>query len=162
MNWKRVALRVLLFALFGLLIEVFFTAGGGLIMKQNWNLRGHTSPWMMPVYGLLGVCILPISEPLKRRGIPFLFRAVLYMLLIFLVEYIAGVLFQLLGLSVWDYSNHRLNLHGHITLLYAPFWLFLGLWVEYLHKKVDVCAVAMASGIRGDDLLRCQATREKQ
>ncbi len=153
MQYKRVLLRVLLFALLGLLIEVFFTSGAGLALKGNWNLRGCTSPWMMPVYGMLGICVNPISGAFKAVKIPFLARAVLYMALIFFVEYISGVVFKLLGLRVWDYSDHAYNLHGHITLLYAPFWLFLGLWVEYLHNKVDACAVTLACGHDAASLL---------
>jgi uncharacterized membrane protein len=145
MKWKRIVLRVILFALLGLLIELFFTSFGSLA-KGNFNMRGHSSPWMMPVYGLLGVCIGPVTEPLKRCKVPLIARAILYMLGIFLVEYIAGAIFYRMGLQIWDYSKRPLNLHGYITLTYAPFWLFLGLWIEYLYKKLDACAVTLASG----------------
>lgn len=154
MNWKRTLLRVLLFACFGLLIELCFTGLGSSISKGNWNLRGHSSPWMMPVYGLLGILVGPISEALKGRNAPFLLRAVAYMLMIFFVEYVAGVLFEWVGLDIWDYSKRPLNLHGHITLTYAPFWFFLGLWLEYLHRKLDACAVALVHGFTADELLQ--------
>ena len=156
MEWKRVLLRVMLFAFLGLLIEVFFTSMGGLLGKANFNLRGHSSLWMLPVYGLLGVLIVPVSEPLKICRIPLVVRAVIYMLLIFLVEYLFGVVFRWMGLRIWDYSNQPLNLHGHITLTYAPFWFWLGLWLEYLHKKLDACAVVMAGGYTAEALLKEQ------
>lgn len=154
MNWKRILLRVLFFACFGLIIELCFTGLGSGISKGNWNLRGHSSPWMMPVYGLLGVLVPPISEPLKRRNIPLALRAVAYMLLIFFVEYVAGALFNLVGLEIWNYSKRPLNLHGYITLTYAPFWYFLGLWAEYLYKKFDACAVVCITGFTPEELLQ--------
>jgi len=154
MNWKRALLRVLLFACFGLLIELFFTGLGAGISRGNWNLRGHSSPWMMPIYGLLGIVAVPVSDPLKRRNVPFVLRAFVYMLLIFFVEYVSGAVFDWMGLEIWDYSDEPLNLHGYITLAYAPFWYFLGLWVEYLYKKFDTCAVALVSGFTPEELLR--------
>lgn len=150
---KRVALRVVLFACFGLLIEVFFTAGYALLLRGNWNMMGNTSPWMLIVYGWLGLLIVPISSRLQAWHIPLAGRACIYMVLIFIVEYIYGVLFQMVGLKIWDYSGYAWNLHGHITLVYTPFWLFLGLWLEYLHKKLDACSVVMVMGLTGEDVL---------
>ena len=76
-----------------------------------------------------------------------------YMVCIFAVEYMYGVVFNMAGLRIWDYSNYAWNLHGHITLVYTPFWFFLALWLEYLHKKLDACAVVMAAGYSADDIL---------
>ncbi len=152
MKWKRVLLRIVLFACLGLLIEVFFTAGYALI-RGNWNMHGNSSPWMLIVYGLLGVLIRPVSEQFRRWRIPYLGRAFFYMVCIFAVEYMYGVAFDMAGLRIWDYSNYAWNLHGHITLVYTPFWFFLALWLEYLHKKLDACAVVMAAGYSADDIL---------
>jgi uncharacterized membrane protein len=153
MNWKRILLRVLLFAFMGLLMELFFT-GLGTLARGDWDMRGHSSPWMMPVYGLLGLFVAPISEPLKRRHIPLPARAFVYMLLIFFVEYVSGTIFTKMGLHIWNYSHHRFNLQGQITLLYAPFWFGLGLCVEYLYKKLDACAVTMVRGFSAEYLLK--------
>ena len=51
---KRALGRFILFALLGLLAEVFFTAAGTLI-RGDWNMHGLSSPWMMFDYGLLGL-----------------------------------------------------------------------------------------------------------
>lgn len=156
MKWKRIVLRVILFALLGLLIEVFFTGLGRAISRGDWDLEGDCSLWMLPVYGLLGVCIAPISGALKQGRIPFLLRAALYMVLIFVVEYVFGVIFDRAGLQIWNYSKRPLNLHGYITLTYAPFWYFLGLWLEYLYRKFDACAVTLACRFSADELLERQ------
>lgn len=151
MGWKRPAMRFLLFALIGLLIEVFFTATwrgiGG-----DWNLRGNTSPWMMIDYGLLGVLLWPIYTRLKAANIPLVARAAVYMVGIFIVEYISGMIFTAFGLRIWNYDHYALNLHGQITLLYAPFWYALGLVLEPLHRRVDAIAVLLLKGVTAEDL----------
>ena len=89
MQTKRVFVRFLIFALGGMLGEVFYTA-----LLQGWsgnlNVHGQSSPWMMIDYGLLGVILMPIATPLKKWGLPLAARAFVYMLLIYLVSYSRG------------------------------------------------------------------------
>ncbi len=152
MRAKRVFFRFLLFALIGLLMEVFFGAGHKLI-EGNWNLRGGTSPWMMLDYGLLGVVTPWIARPLKARGVPLPARAIAYMLGIFFIEYVSGILFhKVMGLHIWNYNHLPYNLHGQIALYFVVPWYLLGLVAETLFKRVDVCAVALAHGWRVEDL----------
>lgn len=151
MDTKRLVVRFFLFALLGLLMEVFFTATFAGI-GGNINLRGHTSPWMMIDYGLLGVVLLPIKGALVSWGFPLAARAFVYMVGIFVVEYVSGLVFVAFGLKIWDYSHLPYNLHGQITLLYAPFWYALGLGVELLHRKIDAIAVLLLRGLEADDL----------
>jgi len=150
MEWKRAIWRVGIFAFLGLVMEVCFTAAFALA-SGNWSMHGHTSPWMLLVYGWLGITIAPVSGLLKRAGIPLLGRAAIYMILIFVVEYVYGVVFTAAGLKIWDYSNLRYNLHGHITLLWTPFWFALGLVLETLHTRVDACAFVLAYGNQHGD-----------
>jgi len=154
MDVKRAGCRFFLFALLGLLIEVFFTATAGLINDQNYNLRGSTSPWMMLDYGILGIATLPISTWLISRRVPLVGRAVVYMVGIFVIEYFSGLLFTAAGLRIWNYDHLAYNLHGQITLLYAPFWFALGLGIETLHRRVDAMAVTLLRGLDGDELMK--------
>jgi len=153
MNTKRVVLRFFLFALLGLLMEVFFTATVGAI-KGDINARGSTSPWLMIDYGLLGVVTAPLRDALLRVGLPLAARAAVSMLGIFFIEYVSGLAFTAAGLRIWDYSTYAYNLHGQITLLYAPFWYGLGLGVELLYRKVDAIAVLLLRGLSAEDLER--------
>jgi len=139
MKWKQPLARFILFGLLGMLLEVFFTATFELI-DGNMNMHGRTSPWMLPIYGLLGIVLVPVARPLINRGVPLPVRAFIYMLGIFLVEYVTGIIYTAFGLVIWDYSDLPLNVHGQITLLYAPFWFVLGLVVETLYRYVDTCA----------------------
>lgn len=133
---KLIFWRFVLFGLFGLLLEVFFTAIAGLI-KRNVTLQGHTSLWMMLDYGLIGLFYPPVQGLLMKMGMARFLRAAIYMGLIFLVEYVSGHLFASAGLRLWDYSDYPYNLDGHITLLYAPLWYLLGYSLEWLFPKFD-------------------------
>ena len=133
---KLIFWRFTLFGLFGLLIEVFFTAVAGLV-KGDINLRGHTSLWMMLDYGLIGLLYPPVQGLLLKMGMARFLRAAMYMGLIFLVEYVSGRLFVSFGLRLWDYSHLPYNLDGQITLCYAPLWYILGYSLEWLFPKLD-------------------------
>jgi uncharacterized membrane protein len=148
---KRVVTRFFIFALIGLLIEVFFTWIGKFV-SGNLAAHGHTSPLMMVDYGLLGVVLMPMARPMIRRGIPLVLRAIVYMIGIFFIEFVSGWIFDLCGIHIWNYSHLRFNLYGYITLMYAPFWYVLGLFVEWLHKKVDAVAVLLLSGTTAEQL----------
>ena len=144
--YKRTLLRVLLFALLGLVFEVFATDLSAML-RGRIGRHGNTSLLMMLDYGLLGLVIGPVSAALQRRRIPLVLRALVYMCGIFLVEYVSGRLFTACGWSIWNYSRYKWNLHGQITLLYAPFWYFLGLWAEFLFQRLDACAVVLLRGL---------------
>lgn len=142
-NYRIIFWRFMLYAFFGLLLEVTSGAIIGLF-NGNFNLRGNTSLWMILDYGLLGVLLMPIKAKLVKYGLSFLFRGIVYMLCIYAVEYISGILFTAMGLKIWDYHNHQYNLHGQIALVYAPVWYFLGLGAELLYKRIDTCAKVLA------------------
>lgn len=143
MAGRRIAMRMFLFGCMGLVFEIFYIALHDAVFGGNWNLRGHSSLWMIPVYALPGLLTGTVSNRLKNRHIPLPFRAFIYMLMIFAVEYVSGVLFTAAGLDIWNYSNLRWNLHGHIALSYVPVWYFLALWLEYLYQLIDGCACVL-------------------
>ena len=148
---KRAAGRFIIFALMGLLAEVFLTA----IIKLahgDWNMHGMTSPWMMIDYGLLGVVLMPVARPMIRRRVPLALRAAVYMIAIFAVEFVSGWVFEVCGLRIWSYDNLPWNLYGYITAIYIPLWYGLGLVAEYLYRKVDMISVALIRGVTAEQL----------
>ena len=152
MQTKRVFFRFFLFALIGLLFEVFFGAAHD-VVAGRWNLTGSTSPWMMLDYGLLGVVTPWLARPMKARGLPLVARAFVYMLGIFVIEYVSGIVFhKVFSRSIWDYSDLPYNLHGQIALPFVIPWYLLGLVTEWLFKRVDLCAVTLAHGWTVNDL----------
>jgi hypothetical protein len=150
--YRRALLRVLLFALLGLVFEVFFTDLGALL-RGKIGRNGNTSLLMMLDYGLLGFAVGPIAEALKRRRVPLALRAVVYMFGIFFVEYTSGRLFTACGWNIWNYSGLKWNLHGQITLLYAPIWYGLGLGAEFLYRRVDACAAVLQRGLTAERVM---------
>ena len=44
--------QFIFWGMFGLTVELFFTAITKLITKKNLNLMGHSSIWMFPIYAL--------------------------------------------------------------------------------------------------------------
>lgn len=152
MQIKRAAIRFLIFALGGMLGEVFYGAALA-AWKGNWNLHGQSSPWMMIDYGLLGLILMPVAIRLMRAGLPLPARAFVYMLLIYAVEYVSGIIFTWgLGLRVWSYEGIPYSLHGQIMLYSAPIWYVLGLCAEYLYRKVDAVAVLLLRGFTAGQL----------
>ena len=44
--------HLLFWGMFGVCFEILFTAISDLYSKRNFNLMGHTSLWMFPIYSL--------------------------------------------------------------------------------------------------------------
>jgi uncharacterized membrane protein len=127
-------IRFLIYGLLGWCAEIVWSAVTERIQRkqQDWRLRGHTSLWMLPIYGL----IAPLYEPLHDflRPWHWFMRGIIYVLGFWLVEYATGwLLRRLIGKCPWDYSHLRGNLHGLIAWEYAPVWFVFGLGLEPVH-----------------------------
>ena len=131
----------------GWCLEVMFTSVDS-ILAGDFRLMGHTSLLMFPIYGL-GAFAAPVSAFLDEwlSGIPGLLRAgrervpalgrilrhgLIYMVLIFTVEYITGTWLKSLGICPWDYSMWPDHVSGVIRLRFAPMWFGTGLLFEQI------------------------------
>lgn len=128
----------LCFGCFGITAEVFFTAFSGLItqvIKQqalDLSLTGTSYLWMFPIYGSIAF-FMPVAKNLLDRY-PLVTRLIGYTILIFTVEYFAGLLLDLvIGSCPWEY-NSRWDVHGYIRLDYAPIWLVFSYVIERLYE----------------------------
>ncbi len=108
--------------------ECFFT-GICSLLRGDSKLVCTSSLWMFPIYGL-AACIVPLNKLIGTY--PWFIRGLLYMIGIFLVEYLTGRLLQTFYACPWDYSHAKYNLSGVIRLDYAPFWFLVGLIYEKL------------------------------
>lgn len=61
-------------------------------------------------------------------------HGLIYMVLIFIAEYITGIWLTSIGICPWDYSLWPDNVGGVIRLKFAPLWFMTGLLFEYLTK----------------------------
>ncbi|MEK7516632.1 MAG: hypothetical protein AAB562_03480 [Patescibacteria group bacterium] len=98
------------------------------------EFRGQTSFWMFPIYGLgIAVGIEWLHELI--RHFPWPIRGLIWMFSIWLIEFLAGFIFlRATGKRLWDYSNRRFDVLGHIYLFYGPFWFGFGFLLEYIHN----------------------------
>lgn len=132
----------------GWCLEVVFTSIESM-MLHDWRLMGKTSLLMFPIYGM-GVMLAPIgkwvdswlsikTEPgteyplsLKDR---IMRHGMLYMVLIFVAEYVSGAWLKARGICPWDYTGRHSNINGLIRLDFAPLWFGTGLLFEEITKK---------------------------
>lgn len=128
----------------GWCLEVLFTSVES-IMAGDWRLMGKTSLLMFPIYGM-GALLGPIARgldnwipDLQPGAISQTDRAIrhgmLYMVIIFVAEYLSGVWLRARGICPWDYTGRHTNIHGLIRLDFAPLWFGTGLLFEQLTKK---------------------------
>ncbi|MFT3983915.1 MAG: hypothetical protein QM697_08400 [Lachnospiraceae bacterium] len=129
---KKILKCVLLCGVLGWCLEIIFTAFDS-FRRREWKLRGITSIWMFPIYGL-GILILPLSGLLKNKTVWL--RGAIYMAAIYLVEFLSGLFLKKRGACPWDYSRAKLNILGIVRLDYAPCWFITGLLFEMLLKKI--------------------------
>lgn len=111
-------------------------------MAHDWRLMGKTSLLMFPIYGC-GVLLSPIARltdwwigggvvrPVDRM----VRHGMLYVVLIFTMEYASGAWLRARGMCPWDYTGRQLNINGLIRLDFAPLWFGTGLLFEQITKK---------------------------
>lgn len=127
--WKR----FIIYGLLGLCSEVLWN-GFAAMLKGDILLRGTTCIWMFPIYGL-AIFLEPVHYRIKH--LPLILRGGIYMILIFAVELISGLLLRrILGACPWNYENKALSIGGIITLDYAPVWFAVGILFEKIHNAI--------------------------
>lgn len=132
----------IIFGVLGIFGEVIFTAVEKLIKTRKWRLNGESYIWMFPIYGLLAFLFDPISQAIGNMS--WIVRGLVYMVAIYLVEYITGALLtKLTGAHIWKYTG-KYNLHGQIQLMHAPVWFIIGLLVERYYNDVEQLALWMS------------------
>lgn len=125
--------RFFIYGVLGLVLEVIYT-GAASLLKGDFSMQGMTFLVMLPIYGLF-VFLQPIHH--KLRPYPWWLRGLIYLTLIWGIEYSSGVLLAvILGRCPWHYSD-PLNVNGYITFRMAPEWFLAGLGFELLHDYLD-------------------------
>lgn len=121
--------RFVIYGFLGWVTEILWT-GLTSVSRGNYNLIGHTSVWMFFIYGFAVVLLEPVHGLIASHG--FIVRGIIWTLLIFAVEFSAGMLLKFFGIEAWHYSC-PLSVCGVIRLDYAPLWFTLGLVFEKIH-----------------------------
>lgn len=131
----------------GWCLEILFTSVEAW-MRGDVKMMGTTSVIMFPIYAA-GAILPDIVKWCDRwlSGLPDFLKAdreeispvalklrhgLIYMVLIYTGEYIAGSILMAKGLCPWDYSQWPDQIHGVIRLAFIPFWFGTGLLFESL------------------------------
>lgn len=122
-------IRFLIYGLMGWCMEVLWT-GLGSFMKRDYRLTSTTSIWMFFIYGM-AVFLEPVCNLLF--SLPVMLRGGVYVLCIFMIEYITGSFLKKINICPWDYGDSKYNVQGVIRLDYAPVWFTAGLLFEYMY-----------------------------
>jgi uncharacterized membrane protein len=95
---------------------------------------------MIPIYGLIAFLFQPLYQMVGSS--PWWVRGFVYMVVIYIVEYLSGTLLtKLTGGHIWKYTS-KYNLHGQIQLWpHAPVWFGVGLLVEHYYNSVEELAL---------------------
>lgn len=117
--------------LVGWCLEITFTACKGLRSK-DFKLKGNTSLWMFPIYGLAAF-FKPLYRVIKKLPAPF--RGMIYTVCIFATEFLTGSALKKKELCPWDYQSSPYNIDGVIRIDYAPYWFGTGLLYEFILNR---------------------------
>ena len=123
--------EVLFWGMFGICVEVAFTAIFDLFTKKKIALMGQTSLWMFPIYAFGLSYGFDLVETLIPNDIV---RYLSYPIWVWIVEVLVGYPFLKLGIRIWDYSylSKQKQWKGIISFVHFPAWIFLGIVVEYI------------------------------
>ncbi len=117
----------------GWCLEIIFTALGSMRRKDK-TLKGTTSIWMFPIYGLAAF-LAPICKLVQKKH--SFIRGLAYAILIFIAEFVTGSLLMRKELCPWNYQRSKWNINKVVRLDYLPCWIFAGLLFERLIKDND-------------------------
>lgn len=123
--------RFLAYGMLGWAMEILFT-GLGSAIRGDVRLLATTYLWMFPIYGL-ALFLEPVHD--KIRAWHWVLRGFIWVVLIWMVEYVTGGVIRLAtGVSPWDYSGRTVwEIDGLIRLDMAPLWFAAGLLFERVH-----------------------------
>jgi len=108
------------FSILGWIIEVAYrSVNNGSLIKPGF-LKG---PYL-PLYGFGGLLILAGHLLLASYSLPV--RALFYFVVLNGLEFATGVVVEkIFHIRLWDYSDHRFNIGGHVCLRFAMYWMLL-------------------------------------
>ncbi len=126
---------VLLFAIYcflGWLLEVIYRS----ITQRTFVNPGFLFGPFIPIYGLGAFMVIVLQHIFQ--GWHFVPRFFVFGLAVIIMEYMAGFLSEkIFKLKLWDYSESRFNLQGHVCLHFSMIWTLLALiFVTFIHPEV--------------------------
>lgn len=132
--------RFIIFGILGVCAGVLVSAIMRSIEGKRLELNGESSLILFPLCGL-GAIIFPIIA-IRVSHFPWYGRGIAYMIVFFVVQYLAGLLLSRINLCPWSYSGKG-SLGGLIRIGDAPIWFGCGLLLERAYPFIRAAAVAL-------------------
>lgn len=103
---------------------------------KKWTNRGFLAGPLIPIYGFGAIIVLWLTLPFREN---LLAVYILGLLGASILEYFVGVIMEkLFNVRYWDYSQHKYNLNGHISLFVSLGWgIFSIILIKFLHKPIE-------------------------
>lgn len=120
----------LMYSLFGWILEnVYSYLTEGVFWKEGF-LKGP----FKPMYG-----VAPLLLLLCGTGQSFVVVMLLCLVIPTIVEYISGYLLKrVFHQQWWNYTENRMQLHGHICLQFSLYWAVLSLvFLRFIHPSIQ-------------------------
>ena len=126
---------IVLFAIYcfmGWTLEVIYRS----ITQRKFVNAGFLFGPFIPIYGLGAFVVIVMQHFFQSWH--FVARFFIFGLTITFLEYIVGFLSEkIFKLSLWDYSDNRLNLHGRVCLHFSLFWTALAFaFLIFVHPEI--------------------------
>lgn len=123
----------ILYSFIGFLLETLYSllTTGAFIWKKCFLFN-----FLCPVYGFGAISIIIVTRYIKDYKIlTMIVGGILATLVEFIVHYIYK---EIIGVSIWDYSDLFLNIQGRVCLIFTFFWSILsGILVYWIHPFVQ-------------------------
>ena len=130
----------LIFGLLGIAAAIVVSAAKRSFSQRKLELSGEVSLVLFPIFGAI-IVLYPLIA-IRISSLPWYGRGVVYMIVFFLVQYLAGLLLTKMNRCPWSYSGKG-SLGGLIHVSDAPLYFASGLVVEHVYPFVKAAAVAL-------------------
>lgn len=129
--------RFHIYAVHGLAIEIFFTAGWEIVTQHNCKMPGISSVWAYFIYGSGLLVQEKMYLYMDNKKVNILIRGMVYLLWTYTFEFCTGFALKQFNACPWDYEPwFAAHFMGLITPVYAPLWFVSNLLAErYLMKN---------------------------
>lgn len=121
------------YSFIGFLLETIYSllSTGTFILKKCFLFN-----YLCPVYGFGAISILFCTKNIKEYKI---LTMIVGGLIATVVEFIVHYVYkELIGVSIWDYSDLYLNIQGRVCLTFTLYWILLsGVLVYLIHPFVQ-------------------------
>ena len=136
-NRQELITGMLLFSVFGLMVETVFT---GVLASWSGSFKGGVSLLMIPVYSL-SYCLGVYSFKHLEKTILFkvYFRLPLIVITVYMIEWGFGAFYKSINLAPWHYEHGWASdfSNGNITLYFLPAWLIFAFIVIPVIKIIN-------------------------